>query len=1172
MQYTPEQQAALEPRGVSVVLSAGAGCGKTFVLTERFLGQLDPEGRGPRPGVLSRLVAITFTQRAAREMRQRIRRHSRQRAEEADTEEARQRWQHLLHQLHTARISTIDSFCVALLRRWPVEARLDPRFRVADEFESQVMRHKVMEDVLRELLEQQDATLLLAARLKGLGWVRSTLEQMLDKAPYVDFGSLLTNQDVAASPPDLEPHPWFPQELLEAAAGLWQHWRTQLLSLFRNHHEQLFREHDPEQLRQRMEGAEIGGQVGQQNRQWWLQLLPQLSQADEKELPRIVRQLLEHSDFRGQWHNDPQGDLRERIKQFKDALKQLLACVPDEASLWDEAQLTTAMIHLAGLTFRRYQEHKRQQGVVDFADLLAFSVRLLRENEHVRRQESNQIELLLVDEFQDTNPLQVELIRLLLDGEIASGRLFLVGDYKQSIYRFRHAVPEQFLEVRQEIPSPGRLPLSRNFRSRPQVLRFVNALFDGAFAQEYEPLQPHKQEVPPECNVEFLWALNPEAEARRSATEARAEEAELIARRIAGMLQQREPLVYEERDGQVGSRPVEPGDIAILFRALSDLALYEAALQRYGIPYYVVRGKAFFAQQEIYDLAHLLRALLWPEDEVALLGVLRSPIFGIRDDVLVALGRPLAQNFYQAHWPEALPEDQLQGLQHALRTLQALHQAKDRLSVSQLILQALDRTGYEATLLADYLGQRKLANLHKLLDMARAADATGTMTLADFVYQLESLVAQEPDEPSAALHPEAHGSVKLMSIHQSKGLEFPVVVVADCNRKELSSRASFLFGEPFGPAVKTYSSSSKEKKPAGVFAALEREEQKQREQESLRLFYVATTRAADYLILSAGFKGEELKTESSWLRLLASRFDLAEGACRVERHAPLQVRVVDQLPQPQTRQHGPAVLDPQELFPQARQLQTPPPPQQQQFWSPVPPDGQAVVEFSFSRLDEPLKGLLGLEVEHAADPLAQEEEMDPLPAEVGQLVHEVLARWDFAGKEEDHQQRNRLLSQVAALRGLEEPQVLQQAEEVLQAFFSSPLPEQLRQARWLRREEEFLLGWPLQGEPRLLFRGFIDCLFEDAHGRWHLVDFKTSTGQKISLDELARRYKPQLWLYAQAVEQVWGREPEVVQVWFLRHGQAREFSGLSREAPQWCQLIDQAVEQVRHTITSGTPA
>ena len=271
---------------------------------------------------------------------------------------------------------------------------------------------------------------------------------------------------------------------------------------------------------------------------------------------------------------------------------------------------------------------------------------------------ASQSRLLLVDECQDTDPLQVELIKALCGQQIQDGKLFFVGDYKQSIYRFRGADPDVFRRLEQETPEPGRLPLLRNFRSQPAILNFVNALFcdvlsnespgsstaDGDKSLNYQPLIPHREQITPEPAVEFLWASamedEPDNKDAGSKDSARRREAEYIARRIRGMLDRNEALAAEKStDGSWTARPVEEQDIAILFRTLSSVQFYEEALRRYSIDYYLVGGHAFYAQQEIHDVVNLLRTLASPADGVSLAGTLRSPMFALADETLFWLAQ-----------------------------------------------------------------------------------------------------------------------------------------------------------------------------------------------------------------------------------------------------------------------------------------------------------------------------------------------------------------------------------------------------------------------------------------------------------------------------------------------------------------------------------------------------
>ncbi len=242
--------------------------------------------------------------------------------------------------------------------------------------------------------------------------------------------------------------------------------------------------------------------------------------------------------------------------------------------------------------------------------------------------------------------------------------------------------------------------------------------------------------------------------------------------------------------------PSRPGDVTLLFRALTNVEYYEEALRDHGIDYYLVGGHAFYAQQEIFDIVNLLRAVASPCDEVAIAGVLRSPMFNIRDETLYFLAqheRGLSGGLWSmlessGYAPGArcladISTDELARVRFAAETLAELRSEKDRVPIAELMHKALERTGYDAMLLAEFLGERKLANLHKLIEQARQFDATGIFTLADFIVQLSQFVARQPDEPLAATQPESINAVRLMSIHQSKGLEFPVVVVLDLDRR-----------------------------------------------------------------------------------------------------------------------------------------------------------------------------------------------------------------------------------------------------------------------------------------------------------------------------------------------------------------------------------------------------
>ena len=277
----------------------------------------------------------------------------------------------------------------------------------------------------------------------------------------------------------------------------------------------------------------------------------------------------------------------------------------------------------------------------------------------------------------------------------------------------------------------------------------------------------------------------------------------------------------------------------MLFRALTHVEYYEEALQRYGIDYYLVGGHAFYAQQEVFDLLNLLRTLESPSDGVSLAGVLRSPMFSIHDETLLWLSlhrNGLAGGLLDGELPEELDGQQRRRAEFAARTLRELRAMKDRLPIAPLIQEALHRTGYDALLLTEFLGERKLANLHKLIEQARTFDLAGIFTLSDFITQLSEFVARQPDEPLAATHPESHDVVKLMTIHQAKGLEFPVTIVPNVAWSRRGPSPGVAFTPRLGPMVKENGATS----GYDLYLLAAEEEEAA---ELGRLLYVATTRA-----------------------------------------------------------------------------------------------------------------------------------------------------------------------------------------------------------------------------------------------------------------------------------------------------------------------------------------
>lgn len=1166
--FTDEQRSAIEMRKVSVALSAGAGCGKTFVLTERFLSHLQP-GNGDALDDLAglhQLIAITFTDRAAREMRDRIRSKCFDRLQTAPASDV-DYWLRLLRSLDTARISTIHAFCGTLLRSHAVEAKLDPRFTVVEQSQADTLLAELIDDVLRNALaERGPAAMELTVRL-GLDRLREMIASLVSYGRTIPFDDWLTK-----SPADL--------------VAIWDRFRSDnvLPSIVAG----ISNGPAAKELLQVI--CFLGDVSGELKKrcQTLAASLPNLTKS--KNLAADLEAILQAARVQGAGTKKtwPDETLYERFKAAAETVRsevkwafELLQF--DQKAAEADASAGLQLLSLVSEVLKQYEARKQELAWLDFNDLLIRARELLVDPQHADLQKrlASQTRLLLVDEFQDTDPVQVDLIKALCGPRLHKGQLFFVGDYKQSIYRFRGADPSVFRQLQRETPKPGQLPLTKNFRSQPAILDFVNALFCDALssaddeAMQYEPLRAHHSQVTPTPAIEFLWANCADLKKGEvgAKAEARRRDADHLARRIRQMLDHGELLVRDiAAKDRPQARPVQPKDIAVLFRALSDVQYYEEALRTWGIDYYLVGGHAFYAQQEIYDVMNLLRSLASSADEISLAGVLRGPMFALTDETLYWLSQHehgLAFGLFDESVPASLSDEQRERTAYAAKTMSELRQLKDRLPIAALLNEAMRRTAYDAALLAEFMGERKLANLRKLIDQARSFDQSGVLGLTDFIVQLSQFVVRQPREPLAATHPEGTNVVRLMTIHQSKGLEFPVVFVPDLDRASHGVESGAVWNPQLGPLVKLPLRRDNEAHLTGLdlhnaLASLEDEA------ERLRLLYVATTRAADYLVLSSGVFDIHSPT-SPWMKLLASRFDLETGRC--------SATLPDGYPVPGVK----VSLEPPELdavsqaahtwndldtklkqvVKKAAEISTGAKRRTSQnaldLSGSISIDHAARQRFSVSRLS----GVLQQAEEFAATVMPVEEDQGPSAAggaDLGTLVHAVLAKLNFA----EPNNASKLVNRLAELQGHAMDEHVESAEMLISAFTKSARAKELAQATQIHRELEFLLAWPPESNPTSTakcryLQGFIDCIYQNTDGGWHLIDFKTNQIAAEGVENAAKQYEMQLGVYALAIEQVFGQPPVECIVHFLRPGKDYRFEWNREMRLRTIERVDQAI-------------
>ncbi|HEY0095361.1 MAG TPA: UvrD-helicase domain-containing protein, partial [Archangium sp.] len=530
----------------------------------------------------------------------------------------------------------------------------------------------------------------------------------------------------------------------------------------------------------------------------------------------------------------------------------------------------------------RHEEEFARRNALDFTALLVKTRDLLRDIPDYRRQVQERLGALMVDEFQDTNRLQLELVLLLAEKRDEGPRpvrpderlvdvlplepafLCAVGDRKQSIYEFRGADVSVFEVLAKKIESEGGVRdfLQHNRRSVPPLLEFFNRAFAGVLVGGEGGARPYEVVYVPK--EDDLSAVRPERvsapvverlvldDEELSTGELRAADAESVAKRLKVMLAPgAEPCVARE-DGE-GLRPARGGDVAMLFRTFSSLEVYRQALIRHGIPHRVLRGRGFYGAQEVLDLSSLLSLLADPEDALAFAAVLRSPLVGLSDAALFRLAGPEGLSLpaverLGSSALEGLPEGERVRLERFLTVLPELRRERDRLGVRALLQVALAATDYREALAGTPYAEQASANVEKLFALADRRDERGTGGCMNFARELQRLANEEPNESQADLleagDPRA---VQLLTIHRAKGLEWPVVVVPALGSLRRFSSGRALFERTHGLCLRPWMPDSLEKYRSPRYDQVKEELKRRETAEYRRVLYVALTRARDRL-------------------------------------------------------------------------------------------------------------------------------------------------------------------------------------------------------------------------------------------------------------------------------------------------------------------------------------
>ena len=850
MRLTPSQQQALNT-DKHICVTAGAGSGKTMVLVERYLKILRDGNADPQE-----IVAITFTEKAAAEMKERIIEQLSPQ-EERDGSEQDNSLHGFRDKMSTAHISTIHAFCSRILREFPFQAGVPANFSILRGIDQKLSLQQIIKETLKDIAtneedEHRDELTRLLQRYGSQQKLVDFFSTMINQRDVIEY----LMQEIYRNPNDTEIRGILQERVRERTQQI----RERLLSTIDipkfiqclNTVLQVARGKRAEEAKDLIQ--QLKGQYETNlNSPEALNLLKEIAQlitigknktakiATQSFLPKSIDRtgITDEIDFLV--------STAKKIIVVPSAENNENGTNQDETD--DDFLLSTIrdLLELYNKVFNAYQTAKLSQGKLDFADLQLKTRDLLRNNEEIRQKLVSQYKYYMVDEYQDTNELQYELV-MLLTNELKGAKLFIVGDPKQSIYRFRGADVSIFKKTQQKIEENGGLDISltENFRSLRDTVGFVNYFFnrlmgDGKeteFEVEYEALT---QARPVEGNgaVEILLGKQDEDSANENT---------LIAQHIKNMKAKKETVWKRGGNGVEAEHPIEYGDIAILIRSRRHLPDIEHALLEAGIPYLTTGGVGFYQRQEIYDIWNYLHFLEAPKkNQTSLAAILRGPAFGISDAELYEISLQKAENF----WDKAqCYQNRSHNLNRAITTLKRHSQFADRIPVNRLIITLVNETGMIGTLQTGKYGQQRWANYQKLLELARNFDGDeNKQTLPEFVEFLDTLITEEPQEGEAPVEADS-GAVQIMTIHAAKGKQFPIVILPKLDRKGQTDMEPFIdetFGIGFSPLNpdKDY----KKTEPEIVKHIKDRANEKEIA-EKKRLFYVGTTRACDRLILS----------------------------------------------------------------------------------------------------------------------------------------------------------------------------------------------------------------------------------------------------------------------------------------------------------------------------------
>lgn len=1074
----------------SQCVSAGAGTGKTTTLAAKYLKLLD------KTKTSSSILALTFTDKAAASMKEKIRKELSKLSH--GSEEA-------LEDFNWSTIMTFHSFCAQVLRDNPLETGVNPDFVLLEEGESRALMESAFEDLMRTE-DQSVRKALLDVMTEVEGW---RLEENLP--------SIYRSRHITG--------PLFKQACQGGLDELTKKVCTELLAsaigaLARND-DFANSLHTLKDLAAKPNlGTDKGSEVLIELRKPLISLSSELEPREAlAEVHRIVRGSRSGIGSKDVFSAEEKERLNHAIASLKEGFESSgydLARTRDNPALGSRVGEFLISLDVVSDAFARMvQRRKDERNALDFEDMLIMMRDQVTRDKEFARRLGSQYRYVLVDEMQDTDVLQLEIIKAIIGDERPCHRLFVVGDPKQSIYLFREADVTLFKDARKYVEEMGgtHRALNINYRSTPDIICFVNSLFSRLLSSEvnawdfkYEPVSVSDRRRNDRGAVELHLLTNTEDGDDRKATEG-----EMVAKLIRDIVD-RGDVVYHDVQGErlEEGRAARFSDITILMRARTNLPYFEQALKKAGIPYRVHRGQGYYSQREVIDAYQLLRFLLDRNDDAALYGLLRSPYFGFSEEELFRIGNGRRGPWFSRLKREGAADARANAA--CVRLERWLHYARWE-PVADLLMRIISESGIYAVYGGLTQGDEMIANLEKLQQRVRSRQSTGFTTLHDVVSDLEENIWREAREGEAQIKNDDANAVHIMTVHAAKGLEFPIVVVPEIDRERSANYERIEVDRHMGIGVQLTDPRTMDKQPDAAMERMKRVGDTKHEAENRRLFYVSATRAMDRLVMTAYCEDPEKVEEKCggdcWLHYLLRSLDVKADAvaaggmeladsCGNKTWFGIQVHEPeDSLEKRVPKEYRvPGVLRSMPERPASRAV-------------------EIEENLSPSRSHSREGGIMRLNGRPELDWHGWDDLSDSRTR--GLVVHAVF--------------QGRPARVVLKEHGVVDEEMAHKIEAQRDRFFASDL---MKNAARTHPELSFQM---MKKDQRV--NGRMDLLVENTDGSYSLIDFKTGTPTEANIGEYVGRYAKQLWDYGRAVEGIVGVKPRLF-LYFTSNEMVRE--------------------------------